>query len=254
MLGRNAKVWVREPGGARDRQGDWLFKPVVMPNSTGHLQGEDRAEKVVSELGVLLRIPCAPVELAVRDGWRGSISRNVVPPGRSLVLGSVLLGSVISDYRSGVLDVRESAGRFRVAPATVWRTSRSPSNSVIRRTTAIQIQHSRRSRAICYSPHGGPTRIGTTRTGQCCSRRSAPAGCRWRRPMTTPAALASTSPMSSVSGTCIPSGCSASRSGAGPTGSSMIPPQAPRRSSASSSWPGARCASRMAVRRSDFCP
>jgi hypothetical protein len=39
VLGRNPKLWVREPGGSSHRERDWLFKPVVRPASTGHRQG-----------------------------------------------------------------------------------------------------------------------------------------------------------------------------------------------------------------------
>jgi hypothetical protein len=106
VLGRNPKVWVREPGGGSDRERDWLFKPVVRPASTGHRQGEDWAEKIVSELGALIGVPCAHVELASRDGEAGSISRNVVPFGWNRVLGSVLLGTVIPDYVGAVMDDR----------------------------------------------------------------------------------------------------------------------------------------------------
>jgi hypothetical protein len=76
VLGRNPKVWVREPGGGSDRQRDWLFKPVVVA-ANGHRQGEDWAEKIVSELGRSLGVPCAEVQLAVRAGVRALISRNV---------------------------------------------------------------------------------------------------------------------------------------------------------------------------------
>lgn len=106
VLGRNEKVWVRQPDAGRDRQGVWLFKPFVVPGSTGHRQGEDWAEKIVSELAGLLHVPCARVELAVQGAQLGSISRNVVPHGWNLVLGSDLLRFTIPGYRSGVLDSR----------------------------------------------------------------------------------------------------------------------------------------------------
>lgn len=106
VLGRNPKVWVREPGGSSDRERDWLFKPVVRPTSTGHRQGEDWAEKIVSELGALIGVSCARVDLASRGGERGSISRNIVPFGWNRVLGSVLLDTVIPGYVGAVLDDR----------------------------------------------------------------------------------------------------------------------------------------------------
>ncbi len=102
-IGRDAKLWVREPeapAGSRER--DWLFKPVVIA-SNGHRQGEDWAEKIVSELDCLLGVPCAEVELAERNGEFGSISRNVTPNGWSLVLGSELLGRVVDGYQEGQL-------------------------------------------------------------------------------------------------------------------------------------------------------
>jgi hypothetical protein len=115
VLGANPKSWVRSPGSGRDRQGDWLFKPVVVPTSTGHRQGEDWAEKIVSELGGLLGVPCAVVELASRAGVRGSISRNVVPPGWDRVLGSELLAATEPSYRGPFLgsDGRERRPRGR---------------------------------------------------------------------------------------------------------------------------------------------
>ncbi|MDN5854131.1 MAG: hypothetical protein L0K86_15030 [Actinomycetia bacterium] len=53
-IGREAKLWLREPGAPKgSRERDWLFKPVVVA-SNGHRQGEDWAEKIVSELGALI--------------------------------------------------------------------------------------------------------------------------------------------------------------------------------------------------------
>ena len=100
VLGQNPKVWLRAPGGS-DRQSDWLFKPVVTPPSTGLTQGEDWAEKIVSELAVMLGVPCAEVQLARRSGLRGSISRNIVPAEWSLILGSDLLRAKEGSYVSG---------------------------------------------------------------------------------------------------------------------------------------------------------
>jgi hypothetical protein len=71
-IGRDAKLWVREPGApSSSRERDWLFKPVIV-TASGHRQGEDWTEKIVSELGGLLGVPCAEIELAVRRGVPGS--------------------------------------------------------------------------------------------------------------------------------------------------------------------------------------
>lgn len=115
-VGREAKVWLRPPGtGPATGEHDWLFKPVVVP-SNGHRQGEDWAEKIVSELAGTLGVPCAEVELAVRGGVRGSISRNVAPDGWSLVLGSVLLSAHDPDYVEGE---QRPAGRPGHSPVAI---------------------------------------------------------------------------------------------------------------------------------------
>ncbi|MGI5127112.1 HipA domain-containing protein [Pseudonocardia sp. CA-107938] len=106
VLGQNPKVWLRAPGGTTDRQDDWLFKPVVTPPSTGITQGEDWSEKIVSELAVLLGVPCAEVQLAQRQGERGLISRNVVPAGWIRILGSDLLRAREPSYVGAYLDGR----------------------------------------------------------------------------------------------------------------------------------------------------
>lgn len=113
--GREEKLWVREPGalsGSRER--DWLFKPVII--KSGHRQGEDWAEKIVSELGGLLGVPCAEIRLAVRDGSPGSLSRNVAPDRWNLVSGSILLGELIENYQEGRLN---PPGRPGHSPETI---------------------------------------------------------------------------------------------------------------------------------------
>ena len=79
-LGRDRKVWLRDPTVAADslsRESDWPFKPVVVP-AHGIPQGEDWAEKIVSELGRMLGVPCAEVDLAVRGG-RGFVPGEGLP-------------------------------------------------------------------------------------------------------------------------------------------------------------------------------
>ncbi|KMM46587.1 hypothetical protein CWIS_04485 [Cellulomonas sp. A375-1] len=44
---------------------------------SGHRQGEDWSEKAASHLAEHLSVPCATVELALRDGVEGSISRDL---------------------------------------------------------------------------------------------------------------------------------------------------------------------------------
>lgn len=107
-LGRERKVWLQEPGtSSRSSEPRWLFKPVVVP-SNGRRQGEDWAEKLASDLGRALGMPCAEVELATRHGTEGSISHNIAPDGWNLVLGAVLLSARNPEYRGA-----ESAPRGR---------------------------------------------------------------------------------------------------------------------------------------------
>jgi hypothetical protein len=107
-LGRDRKVWLRDPtvpAMLATKEHNWLFKPVVIPRH-GVSQGEDWVEKLVSELGRLLRVPCAEVDLAERHGEAGSVSRNVVPDRWELVLGSELM-----------------SGRRRTTTPAVWAST-----------------------------------------------------------------------------------------------------------------------------------
>jgi hypothetical protein len=102
-LGRDRKVWLRDPTippEPRTREHNWLFKPVVVPRH-GIPQGEDWVEAIVSRLGGILGVTCAEAALARRHGEAGSISRNVVPDGGELVLGSELMGTVVAAYQEG---------------------------------------------------------------------------------------------------------------------------------------------------------
>lgn len=84
-----------------ERLGDerlWLYKPVEV--KAGNRQGEDWAEKVVGEIGLLLGVPCAEIELATRHGREGSISRDVRPSGWELQPGAALLDGHIEGYES----------------------------------------------------------------------------------------------------------------------------------------------------------
>jgi hypothetical protein len=82
--GAEEKYWLQEPAGTR-----WLFKPVTVKQE--HVHGEDWAEKVVAELGCLLGIPCARIELAEFRGRPGCISADLRPVTFELQPGQVLL-------------------------------------------------------------------------------------------------------------------------------------------------------------------
>ncbi len=88
QLGTKEKWWLA------DRT--WLFKQ-VRPGQDGP-SGEDWAEKIVEELGRRLGLPVAEVELSVRMGVRGIISRSFVEQGARLEHGNELLARVDPDY------------------------------------------------------------------------------------------------------------------------------------------------------------
>src|SRR6266487_4834794 len=94
--GDDEKVWLSAPD-----DWDWLFKPVTEHKHLGLVQGENWSEKVSAEMGALLGVPCAKVELAVRSGRQGSISLDLKPAGWELQPGSVLLAETAEDYIPG---------------------------------------------------------------------------------------------------------------------------------------------------------
>jgi hypothetical protein len=102
--GADEKLWLREPGS----DVRWLYKPVTEKN--GHAQGEDWAEKIACGLARMLTVPCADVELAVRNGRHGSLSKNLRPPQWQMHPGLVLLSSTITDYRPGTENVKGRPG------------------------------------------------------------------------------------------------------------------------------------------------
>ncbi len=83
--GAEAKFWLEQPGTSQR----WLFKSVTIKN--GHIHGEDWAEKAASHLAGLIGIPCAKIELAVRDGLVGLISANLRPDEYQMQPGQVVL-------------------------------------------------------------------------------------------------------------------------------------------------------------------
>jgi hypothetical protein len=96
--------WLRDDEGRR-----WLYKVTRTARHTGHLQGEDWAEKVVELLAALIGIPTARVELAhvAREDKieAGVISLDLAGRGLDLQGGATLLTGV-PGYR-----YRDSRGR-----------------------------------------------------------------------------------------------------------------------------------------------
>lgn len=85
--GATEHLWLTDP-----RDGEpWLWKP-----ATGRRleRREHWAEKVASEVALLLELPCARIELAVRKEAAGCLSRNVLESGRELYPGAYLLADL----------------------------------------------------------------------------------------------------------------------------------------------------------------
>ena len=88
-MGTKTKEWCKHPTDTRN----WLFKEP----RTG--TGEHWAEKITAELGALLGIPCAQVELATFDSVRGTITRNILAGGNeAMVHGNELLAGYVIGY------------------------------------------------------------------------------------------------------------------------------------------------------------
>jgi hypothetical protein len=108
--GKSEKLWVRDPEEPNVARSRWLFKPVT-EHANGTVQGGDWAEKVSSLLAEHLGIPSARVELAERDGRRGSLSQNVRPDGYELHSGHVWMSANPNIVYPG--DGRVNRGRAR---------------------------------------------------------------------------------------------------------------------------------------------
>jgi hypothetical protein len=104
MAGQEEKQWLTQPATGVD----WLFKPPT--DKLGFRQGEDWAEKVSSEIASLISVPCAEVQLAVRDGRPGSISRNLRPQGWEMQSGSLLLADAMPEYQPGTMNIQGRPG------------------------------------------------------------------------------------------------------------------------------------------------
>lgn len=85
--GVEAKMWLLGPDPPPRRP--WLFKSVTI--QPGYVCGEDWAEKAAAKLAERLGIPCARVEMAQREGYRGSISADLCPPGCQMQPGMLFM-------------------------------------------------------------------------------------------------------------------------------------------------------------------
>lgn len=89
-MGSKSKVWLEAPGGVK-----WLFKQQHRTYT-----GDDWSEKVAAEIAGLIGIPHATVELAIRDGERGNVGRDLVGQlnAAELVPGNRLLVELDPSY------------------------------------------------------------------------------------------------------------------------------------------------------------
>lgn len=95
QIGSKPKRWFEGPDGSR-----WLFKPArENPRRGGESYrcGDDWAEVVAADVGRLLGLPTAQVELAVLDADEGVLSRNVVRRG-AMIHGNELLAGRFEGY------------------------------------------------------------------------------------------------------------------------------------------------------------
>lgn len=95
QMGTKDKDWCRHPADERL----WLFKHPRLISEVAGLSGEHWAEKLAAELGALLEVPVAQVELAEIEGQRGSLSRNILAGDHeAMVHGNELLAGYVTGY------------------------------------------------------------------------------------------------------------------------------------------------------------
>jgi hypothetical protein len=96
-IGSKPKWWLEAPNRVR-----WLFKEVQANRTVSgdaYLKGDDWAEAVASDVARLLGLPSATVELAVRAGVTGVISRHIAEGiGGGLVHGNEVLAGAHPGY------------------------------------------------------------------------------------------------------------------------------------------------------------
>ncbi len=102
QMGKKRKQWLYAPSPVASsptkEDPRWLWKgrtENVAKGGDSYPKGDDWAERVACGLGQLLGVPVARVELAVRDGWLGTICLHLLEdmPGAQLRHGNELLDS-----------------------------------------------------------------------------------------------------------------------------------------------------------------
>ncbi|SIB95115.1 Uncharacterised protein [Mycobacteroides abscessus subsp. abscessus] len=93
--GEDETLWLADPTTGTA----WMYKPPTIKN--GFRQREDFAEYLAYELAGLLHVPCATVQLAVRHGASGCISRDLKPHRWEMQAGALLLADRDPNYQPG---------------------------------------------------------------------------------------------------------------------------------------------------------
>jgi hypothetical protein len=101
--GVEEKMWLLMPGS--ESHSPYLFKSVTV--GATYTCNEDLAEKAAAEIGRRLGVPCARVDLAIRNESRGSISADLCPKTWEMQHGALLMQDrEIPGYRPGKLPGR----------------------------------------------------------------------------------------------------------------------------------------------------
>lgn len=95
VVGLTEHPWLRDPATEQLH----LWKPAAAKRLE---RREHVAEKIAAELARAVGVPCASVELGVRDGVLGCLSRNVQPRGWDRLFGADLLLNIDPDFRATV--------------------------------------------------------------------------------------------------------------------------------------------------------
>ena len=88
-MGSKDKFWYLHPNVEKEL---WLFK-YPRPNT-----GEHWAEKIAAEIAAFLEIPHAPVELAVFENDKGTVTKSFAQMSQALVHGNQMLAIAVHGY------------------------------------------------------------------------------------------------------------------------------------------------------------